>query len=98
MELRATLKQVVTFYAQGKSRYSTTKIVVANGTTILPNNNQKEVISISVPPTTAVTSQSCTIIKIRYYIVVTLVIPGSFDLHCELPVIITDESLPVDLY
>ena len=97
MEIRATLKQVVTYYAQGKTRVSKAKIVVANGTPIQPLISQKEVLSLFVPSTTMTSSESCEIIKIGYIIVVTLVIPGSRDLHCELPVIIINESIPIEL-
>ncbi len=96
MSLRATLKQEVDFYASGSHKKCCDKIVRAVGNTIAPFSKTNEIIALLVPTTTPVVHNSCPIINIKYTITVTLDIPGSFDLHCDLPVIITNQTLPFD--
>ncbi len=96
MSLRATLKQEVDFYASGSHRKCCGKIVRVVGNTIAPFSKTNEVMTLLVPTTTPVVHKSCPIINIKYTITVTLDIPGSFELHCNLPVILTNQTLPFD--
>ena len=97
MTLKAALKQDIKFHAEGHHKATTDKIVRAIGNQIQPNCQQNEVLSLLIPVTAPILHNICPIINIEYKIVVTLDIPGSFDLHCELPVILTNLQLPFDM-
>ena len=97
MTLKAALKQDVTFHAEGKHKCTTDKIVRAIGNPILGNSQQSEIIALVVPVTAPILHNVSPLINIKYTIIVTLDIPGSFDLHCELPVILTNQQLPFEM-
>ena len=94
MTLKAHLKQEVSFHAEGQIKKTSDKIGTTIGSTIQPKSKQTEVTTVSVPTTAPTTENVCPIIHINYVMKVKLDIPGSFDLDCKLPVILTNEPLP----
>ncbi|XP_054154420.1 arrestin domain-containing protein 3-like [Oppia nitens] len=89
MTLKAQLRQDVTYYATGDQRKSSEKLARYVGPTIGPRQLTTETMNLLVPVTAPVVHNTCPIIHVKYLIVLTLWIPGSFDLHCKLPVILT---------
>ncbi len=98
MTLKASLKQIVIFHAEGKHRKSETKLVRSIGNTINATEKQSQVIGLLVPVTAPIVHNCCPIIDMKYLVVITLDIPGSFDLHCELPVILTNGMPSLDIH
>lgn len=96
MTVKAVLKQNVIFHAEGKSQKTSEIVVRSTGDAVAANDKQNQVVQLVVPVTTPTTSSVCPILNINYKIIVTLDIPGSFDLECPLPVILTNEQMPVD--
>ena len=94
MTLKATLKQEVDFYASGHHKKCSDKLVRAVGPTIAAFSKTNEIMPLLIPNTIPVVYNSCHIINIKYVITITLDIPGSFDLHCDLPVILTNQFKP----
>ncbi len=90
MSLRATLKQKVIYSVKRSAVASKDTIIQAVGPKINPFSTIDEIISLPVPNKLPVVHNTCPNIDIKYKIKVTLEIPGSFDLHCKLPVILTN--------
>ncbi|XP_054154455.1 uncharacterized protein LOC128952993 [Oppia nitens] len=91
MILRAALKQESTFYARGCQRKTSVKIARYIGPNVGPREKTSQLLPLIIPLTAPVVQNTCPIIHLNYTVVVTLEIPGSFDLHCELPVILTHD-------
>jgi len=69
-------------------------IVNSVGSVVSPQMTSKESLLMPIPNGLPILYNQCPIIELNYVIVVTLDIPGSIDLHVELPVIITNQELP----
>lgn len=95
MELKAKLEQYVIYHAQGSTNHSCDTLVTVRGTTIQAYSQQSEALSIPIPSSAPVVHNCCPIIDISYYVRVILVIPGSLDLKCRLPVILT-QNIPIN--
>ena len=86
--VRATLKQIVTYHAQGNSQHDHKVIQRIEGPGIEPggtSNWNNELLPI--PPTVPCIS-SCRIIQLAYVLIITLDIPWATDLHVKIPVVI----------
>ena len=86
--VRAALKQIVAYYAQGSSHHDHKVIQRIEGPEIEPGatsnwNNEP----LPIPPTAPCIS-SCHIIQLSYVLIVTLDIPWATDLHIEIPITI----------
>jgi hypothetical protein len=96
MTLRATLEQEVIFSAKKSYAISHDNLLRVVGNKINRFSKTSEIISLPVPNTLPVVHNSCPNIDVQYFISITLEIPRSFDLHCDLPVIITNQFLPLN--
>ena len=86
--VQATLKQIVTYCAQGSTRQDNKIIQRIEGPGIEPgakSNWNNELLPI---PPTAPCISSCNIIQLSYVLIVTLDIPWTVDLHVEVPITI----------
>ena len=99
--VRATLKQVVSYYARGRRHESSKIIKRIEGRGIYPgasSNWSNKLLSI---PVIAPSINSCRILKLSYVLTVTFGIPNAIDLHVTIPIIIGNvpfrggESSPV---
>ena len=84
--VRATLKQVVVYYARGHSRTSGSIIQRIEGPGIEPgatSNWSNELLPI---PATVPSINSCRILNLSYVLTVTLGIPRAIDLHVTIPI------------
>ena len=99
--VRATLKQIVTYYAEGHRRVNSYIIQRIEGPGIEPgasSNWSNELLPI---PATVLSINSCRILNLSYVLTVTFGIPRAIDLHVTIPVIIGNvpfrggESAPV---
>ncbi|CAG2166783.1 unnamed protein product [Oppiella nova] len=91
MQLMATLRQEVDFFANGSKRRSDEKIAKSMGPTVGAHTVATEVILLPIPLTAAVVYNSCPIIRAKHVLDVFLSISGSFDLHVILGIILTND-------
>ena len=74
------------------SRHKTIETTLSNdpinGTEIEPHSEAVEVLHVKVPSDESLTIKS-SVITVKYFVHVTLDIPHSFDLHINLPVVLT---------
>ena len=86
--VRATLKQIVTYHAQGNSYHDHKVIQRIEGPGIEPGGTSNWSNELLPIPPTAPCISSCRIIQLSYVLIITLGIPWATDLHVEIPVII----------
>lgn len=66
------------------------------GAEVQPHSNVDEVLSIKIPSDESLTIKS-QVITVKYFVHITLDIPHSFDLHINLPVVLTSSKVMEDL-
>ena len=86
--VRATLKQVVVYYARGRSRTIVKIIQRIEGPGIDPNGSSNWSNELLPIPTTVPSINSCRILNLSYILTVTLGIPRAIDLHVTIPIMI----------
>ena len=86
--VRATLKQIVVYYARGHSRTSNKIIQRIEGPGIDPNGSSIWSNELLPIPATVPSINSCRILNLSYVLIVTLGIPRAIDLHVTIPVTI----------
>ena len=86
--VRATLKQIVVYYARGHSRTSGKVIQRIEGPGIDPNGSSNWSNELLPIPATVPSINSCRILNLSYVLTVTLDIPRAIDLHVTIPVTI----------
>ena len=86
--VRATLKQIVVYYARGHSRTSSKIIQRIEGPGIDPNGSSIWSNELLPIPATVPSINSCRILNLSYVLIVTLGIPRAIDLHVTIPVTI----------
>jgi len=95
--LRATLEQKVIFRAYGHNKRTRNIVIRSKCISISPRSKHNNEIAIDIPLMTPVVYKSGGKIGVDYEVVVTLFIPGSFAMHCYLPVILTNGEMHLDL-
>lgn len=95
MTLRASLKQNITFRAEGNSKVVPQKLTVATGPQLQPFSETTTTLNLVVPTNLPIIHNKCRLISVEYIVSVKLDIPGSFDLHCKMPVILTNKPFPL---
>ncbi len=96
MQLRARLKQKLIYRAFASSKRDNNTLITVMGSAVSPGMTNNETLSMPIPNDLPILYNQCPIIELNYVIVVTLVIPGSIDLHIELPLVLTNQELPFD--
>ena len=86
--VRATLKQIVVYYARGHSHVHNKIIRRIEGPGIEPGATSNWSNKLRRIPATVPSISSCRILKLSYVVTVTLVIPHALDLHVVIPVTI----------
>ncbi|CAG2107044.1 unnamed protein product [Medioppia subpectinata] len=90
MTLKASLIESVLYTTKEGKKISTDTISYAVGPNVEAKSVSTETLSIQVPVTALVLHNTCPIISATHELDVYLDISGSFDLHCNLPVVITN--------
>jgi len=62
------------------------------GAEIAPHSQVEEVLSVTIPTDESLSIKS-SVITVKYFVHVTLDIPHSFDLHINLPVVLTSQKV-----
>jgi hypothetical protein len=94
MVLKGSLKQEITFKADVQhTRMISNKLTASDGPQIAPKSESKPSLTLQVPINLPIVHNTCPIISIRYIASVKLDIPGSFDLVCKMPVLLTNQPL-----
>ena len=86
--VRATLKQVVVYYAEGRTNVQNTVIQRIRGHGIEPGSTSNWSNELLPIPATVPSISSCRILNLSYLLTVTLGIPHALDLHVAIPIII----------
>ncbi|KAG1669170.1 Arrestin domain-containing protein 3 [Nymphon striatum] len=84
----ATLYQTQTFVAGGKTRNKKNKLTAVKGGTIQPGKTIQWAAQLLKIPVVSPSISNCSLIKIDYFVRVSLQISGSADLFVDLPVVI----------
>lgn len=96
MVLKGSLKQEITFKADVQhSRMITNKLTTADGPQIEAKSESKHCLTLHVPINVPIVHNTCPIISVKYIASVKLDIPGSFDLHCKMPILLTNQPMSV---
>ncbi|XP_054155749.1 arrestin domain-containing protein 3-like [Oppia nitens] len=95
MILKAALKQEVQFTANGVNKQTRQKLTRGLDQTVGASTQTNTIVELQVPPNAPVVHSVCPIISIKYQLSVKLDIPGSFDLKCDLPIILTNEPIAI---
>ena len=78
------------------ARHKTIETTMSNepicGTEIAPHTEVNELLTVPIPVDESLTIKS-SVITVKYFVHVTLDIPHSFDLHINLPVVLTSKKL-----
>ena len=93
MTLEVSLKQEMIF-RERYPRKLTNKLVVVNGPQIEQLSDVQHSLTLPVPLNLPIVHNTCSIISVAYIVSAKLDIPGSFDLICNLPIILTNQQLP----
>ena len=83
----ASLYQIQTYNASGKHFIQTNKLVTITGSSIPSRNSHEWSSKLIKIPAVSPTINSV-LIKVEYFVKVSLLIPGSYSLSCILPIII----------
>lgn len=86
--VRATLKQIVVYYARGHSRRDAKIIQRIEGPAIEPGGTSNWSNELLPIPATVPSINSCRILNLSYVLIVTIDIPRAVDLHVTIPLTI----------
>lgn len=89
---RATLKQTQTFMAEGKTKIKEIKYLRVEGSLIEPGLTNVQTLMVPIPANIQL-SIECPLIINSYEIHLTTEIPSAMNLHIDLPIVITTESV-----
>ncbi|CAG2163523.1 unnamed protein product [Oppiella nova] len=90
---RATLRQTQTFTAKGKhKKIKETKYVRVEGLPVEPGLTNVETLQVPIPANIHLSTE-CPIISVAYDLHLTVEIPSALNLHIDLPIIVTKESV-----
>ena len=94
MLLKGSLKQEITFKADLQhTRMISNKLTFSDGPQIEPRSESTHSLTLQVPINLPIVHNTCPIISIKYIASVKLDIPGSFDLYCKMPILLTNQPL-----
>jgi len=84
----ARLHQVQTYFASGKSRVRETKFTALTGLAVTPGNRASWNSQLLKIPAVSPSINNCCLLKVDYFIKVSLHIPGAYNVSLNLPIVI----------
>ena len=93
IRMRASIKKMVIYYAQGNTRGERKKLVSVVSPDIAPHSQHSWSVADLIVPSTELSFEGCAIIKMQYIVKVTAVIPWAKNLSVSIPITIGNVPL-----